>query len=240
VYCAAKGARAITGLDSSERALALAARHHEINGSTVAEDYRKADVPQALRAFRDARQTFDMIILDPPRFVYHRAQLDKALRAYKDINLLAVKLLSPGGILATFSCSGLVTIADFKKVVGWASADAARNVRILETLGQPADHPILAVFRERVLEGTDLSRGMRKRWYNRGRWQLELERQQLPGDTPPSPANEAGVQDVLSGLLKRLGIDERVWLRELESAWASVVGPPWPPTRGPDGIRTGI
>ena len=65
---------------------------------------------------------------------------------------------------------------------------------------------------------------MRKRWYNRGRWQLELERQQLPGDTPPSPANEAGVQDVLSGLLKRLGIDERVWLRELESAWASVVG----------------
>jgi 23S rRNA (cytosine1962-C5)-methyltransferase len=148
VYCAARGAREITGLDSSERALALAARHHELNGSPVKADYRKADVPLALRACRDAGHTFDMIVLDPPRFVYNRTQLDKAMRAYKDINLLAVKLLSPGGILATFSCSGLVTIADFKKVIGWASVDASRNVRILEILSQPADHPILAVFPE--------------------------------------------------------------------------------------------
>jgi 23S rRNA (cytosine1962-C5)-methyltransferase len=67
------------------------------------------------------------------------------MRAYKDINLLAVKLLTPGGILATFSCSGLVTAADFRKIIGWASADAGRTVRILETLGQPPDHPVLAV-----------------------------------------------------------------------------------------------
>ena len=65
---------------------------------------------------------------------------------------------------------------------------------------------------------------MRKRWYNRGRWQLELERQQLPGYAPPPPADEAGVKDVVSGLLRRLGMDEGLWLRELESAWAPVVG----------------
>ncbi|OQC53430.1 MAG: Ribosomal RNA large subunit methyltransferase I [Verrucomicrobia bacterium ADurb.Bin018] len=83
-----------------------------------------------------------MIILDPPRLVTRREGLDKGLRAYKDINLLAIKLLRPGGILATFSCSGLVDMAEFRKAVGWAAQDAARAVRIVECLGQPADHPV--------------------------------------------------------------------------------------------------
>ena len=74
--------------------------------------------------------------------VTRRDGLDKGLRAYKDVNLLAIKLLNPGGILATFSCSGLVSMEDFRKMVGWAAHDANRRVRILDTLGQPADHPI--------------------------------------------------------------------------------------------------
>lgn len=145
VHAAAAGARAIVGVDSSEPALALAREHHRLNGLAVPADYRKADVPTALRAFRDAGEKFDLVILDPPRFVATRAQTAKGLRAYKDINLLAMKLLTPGGILATFSCSGLVSPKDFTRMVGWASADAERTVRILEVLGQPPDHPILAV-----------------------------------------------------------------------------------------------
>ena len=109
-------------------------------------EYRKADVPTALRAFRDSRQTFDMIILDPPRFVSTRAQKDKGFRGYKDINLLALKLLAPGGVLATFSCSGQVSPADFRMMLGWAAIDARRPLQIVETLGQPPDHPVLAVF----------------------------------------------------------------------------------------------
>ena len=74
--------------------------------------------------------------------------MEKGLRAYKDINLLAIKLLAPGGILATFSCSGQVQMAEFRTMIGWASVDAGREVRILETLGQPPDHPVLSVFSE--------------------------------------------------------------------------------------------
>ena len=148
VCVAAAGAREIVGLDSSEPALDAARRHHELNGLTVPVTYRKADVPTALRSFRDARETFEMVILDPPRFVANRAQKEKGMRAYKDIALLGMKLLAPGGILATFSCSGLIGPEDFRKVIGWAAADSGRAVRILETLGQPADHPVLAVFPE--------------------------------------------------------------------------------------------
>ena len=124
--CAAHaGAQSVTGWDSSEPALAQARRHHERNPSGVPATYEAADVPQRLRLARDRREV-----------------LDKGLRAYKDVNLLAMKLLRPGGILATFSCSGLVDMAEFRKMVGWAAHDSERRVRILETLGQPADHPI--------------------------------------------------------------------------------------------------
>ncbi len=148
VCAAAAGASAIVGLDRSESALARAQEHHRLNGTSIGVEYRKGDVPELLRRYRDAGQTFDMIILDPPRFVSSRAQVDKGLRAYKDINLLAMKLLAPGGVLATFSCSGQVSAEDFKRVIGWAAVDAGRAVRILETLGQPPDHPVLAVFPE--------------------------------------------------------------------------------------------
>lgn len=141
--CAAHaGAKSVTGWDSSESALAQARRHHELNPSGVPATYEAADVPHRLRLARDRRESWDLIVLDPPRMVTRREGLEKGLRAYKDVNLLAIKLLRPGGILATFSCSGLVDMADFRKMVGWAAHDAGKRVRILETLGQPADHPI--------------------------------------------------------------------------------------------------
>jgi 23S rRNA (cytosine1962-C5)-methyltransferase len=148
VYAAGAGASRILGLDRSESAIRRAEEHHRINGTAAAVDYMKADVPEALRRFRDAGRSFELIILDPPRFVANQKQLEKGLRAYKDINLLAMKLLAPGGILATFSCSGLVSIEQFSTMIGWASVDAGVPVRILETLGQPPDHPVLAVFPE--------------------------------------------------------------------------------------------
>jgi 23S rRNA (cytosine1962-C5)-methyltransferase len=148
VYTAREGAKEILGLDSSESALERARSHHALNEMNTPVVYEQADVPVALRRFRDERRTFDMIILDPPRFVFSNAQMEKGMRAYKDINLLAMKLLTPGGILASFSCSGLVRPEDFRTVIRWASVDAGRAVRILETLGQGFDHPVLATFPE--------------------------------------------------------------------------------------------
>lgn len=141
--CAAHaGATKIVGWDSSESALAQARRHHELNPSGVPVEYETADVAHRLRLARDRRESWDMIILDPPRMVTRREGLEKGLRAYKDVNLLAMKLLRPGGILASFSCSGLVDMENFRMMMGWAAHDSERRVRILETLGQPADHPV--------------------------------------------------------------------------------------------------
>ena len=89
-----------------------------------------------LRRFRDGRETFDLVILDPPRFVVSHEQKTKGLRAYKDINLLAMKLLTDDGILASFSCSGLVSTEEFGEAIRWAAQDSGRTVRIVETLGQ--------------------------------------------------------------------------------------------------------
>ncbi len=142
VYAAHAGAKSVRGWDSSAPALAQACRHHELNPSGVPADYEEADVPKRLRLARDRREDWDLIVLDPPRLVTRREGLEKGLRAYKDVNLLAIKLLRPGGILATFSCSGLVGMEDFRKMIGWAAHDAGKRVRILEPLGQPADHPV--------------------------------------------------------------------------------------------------
>ncbi len=105
-------------------------------------EYEVADVPNRLREARDRAESWDLILLDPPRMVTSRDGLDRGLRAYKDVNLLAIKLMRPGGILATFSCSGLVDMEAFRMMIGWAAHDAERRVRILEVLGQPADHPV--------------------------------------------------------------------------------------------------
>jgi 23S rRNA (cytosine1962-C5)-methyltransferase len=101
-----------------------------------------------LRRFRAEGRQFDVIILDPPKFAANASQVDRACRGYKDINLLAMQLLRPGGILATFSCSGMISADLFQKVVFGASVDAARDVQILDRLAQGTDHPVLLTFPE--------------------------------------------------------------------------------------------
>ena len=106
------------------------------------------DAFQELRKLRDRAESFDLIILDPPKLAATSAQVDKAARGYKDINLLAFKLLNPGGILFTFSCSGGVSAELFQKIVAGAALDAGVDAVILEKLGQAADHPIALNFPE--------------------------------------------------------------------------------------------
>ena len=147
-HLAHRGAFSITAIDSSAMAIQQAQRNQQLNPGGMAVEYRIADVPAFLRTCRDARQTFDLIVLDPPKFVNSQAQIEKGLRAYKDINLLAMKLLTPGGILASFSCSGWVKRDDFTKALAWAALDAGRDVQILEHLTQPPDHPVALHFPE--------------------------------------------------------------------------------------------
>ena len=149
VYAGRSGARSLTLVDSSGTALTGAKWNLEKNGvGECAVALRQADVFEELRAMRDAGKRFDLVVLDPPKFAANQHQVDKALRAYKDINLLAMRLLEPDGILATFSCSQAVDAAAFTMAVSWAGVDARRDVQIVRRLGQGIDHPVLATFPE--------------------------------------------------------------------------------------------
>lgn len=144
--CLKGGAETVLALDSSQEALDGFARDLATSGlseTTQARcELRCTDVFTALRGFRDRRMSFDMIILDPPKFADSKGHVEKACRAYKDINLLAFKLLNPGGLLATFSCSGAVTPELFQKVVSDAALDAKREARMLARYTQAPDHPV--------------------------------------------------------------------------------------------------
>ena len=143
------GARHVMQIDSSEPALALARQNAELNGlAAEMSEYLCGDVFKELRRFRDARRDFDLIVLDPPKFVESRNQLDKGARGYKDINLLAFKLLRPGGLLFTFSCSGLMPMPLFQKIVSDAALDAGRTAQIVSVLHQAPDHPVALNFPE--------------------------------------------------------------------------------------------
>jgi 23S rRNA (cytosine1962-C5)-methyltransferase len=121
----------------------------EINGfDSTTVDHLQGDVFQVLREFRNLNHTFDLIVLDPPKFVDSKSQMLRGTRGYKDINLLAFKLLNPGGILFTFSCSGLVAPDLFQKIVADAALDAGREAQILRTLTQAPDHPTSLNFPE--------------------------------------------------------------------------------------------
>jgi len=149
VYALAGGARSVLSIDSSGEALALAAENINLNrldGPDV--DWMEADVFQALRAFRDQGRTCDLIILDPPKFAPTAAQAERAARGYKDINLLAFKLLRPGGLLFTFSCSGGISTDLFQKIVTGAALDAGVDAQIVERLSQGIDHPVALNFPE--------------------------------------------------------------------------------------------
>ena len=149
VYAAAAGAGRITNVESSAEALELARRNMALNGLADRDDeYVEGDVFQVLREYRDQGRTFDLVILDPPKFAYSQHQVQSACRGYKDINLLAMQIIAPGGILFTFSCSGRVSPDLFQKVLFGASVDARRDVQIIEKLSQASDHPILLAFPE--------------------------------------------------------------------------------------------
>jgi 23S rRNA (cytosine1962-C5)-methyltransferase len=145
----AGGARHVTNIDSSDNALGLAMENAKLNGfnPSVFQNI-SGDVFKELRSFRDAGRYFDVIILDPPKFAESASQLEKASRGYKDINLLAMKLIRPGGLLFTFSCSGHMVPELFRKIIADAAVDAGREVQLVQTLQQAADHPILMSFPE--------------------------------------------------------------------------------------------
>ncbi len=146
--CGAADNAHVVQLDASGDALALARENMQLNGSAASGEYVEGDAFQVLRRYRDQARSFDAIILDPPKFVYSQSQLQAGCRGYKDINLLALKLLKPGGTLVTFSCSGLVSADLFQKVVFGASVDAGRDAQIIARLSQAPDHPILLSFPE--------------------------------------------------------------------------------------------
>ncbi|CCK02069.1 LSU m5C1962 methyltransferase RlmI [Cronobacter sakazakii 701] len=162
------GCRQVISVDTSQDALDVAKQNVELNKLDISKakfvrddvfkelnklDLSKAefvrdDVFKLLRKYRDQGETFDVIVMDPPKFVENKSQLQGACRGYKDINMLAIQLLNPGGILLTFSCSGLMTTDLFQKIVADAATDAGRDVQFIEQFRQAADHPVIASYPE--------------------------------------------------------------------------------------------
>lgn len=149
VNALAGGAKSVISIDSSEDALAFAKENIALNEFPAHKaTFIEGDVFQLLRRFRDENRSFDMIILDPPKFAPTAAQAERAARGYKDINLYAFKLLRAGGILVTFSCSGGIDAGLFQKIIAGAALDAGIDAQILEHLSQNADHPVSLYFPE--------------------------------------------------------------------------------------------
>ncbi len=143
VYAAKAGAAMITNVDSSVDSLELAGNNFRLNGfNDTGYENICDDVFKYLRKLRDINKSFDVIVLDPPKFAESSSQVAKASRGYKDINLLAFKLLKKNGILFTFSCSGHITMELFNKIISDAALDSGRNVKILNYLKQSTDHII--------------------------------------------------------------------------------------------------
>ncbi|VVE86683.1 class I SAM-dependent rRNA methyltransferase [Pandoraea bronchicola] len=156
----AGGAQSVLSIDSSGDALAIGARNVELNGFDAARaEWRDADVFKTLRALREEGRTFDMIVLDPPKFAPSAHHVDRAARAYKDINMAGFRLLRPGGQLLTYSCSGAIDADLFQKIVAGAAVDAGVDARILRRLSAGMDHPMLTQFPEgEYLKGLWLQR----------------------------------------------------------------------------------
>jgi 23S rRNA (cytosine1962-C5)-methyltransferase len=145
----AGGASSVLALESSADALQAARRNAQANASAPERvHWLEADAFQALRRLRDQARTFDLIVLDPPKFAPTAALAERAARAYKDINLLAFKLLRPGGLLFTFSCSGGMPRELFQKVVAGAALDAGVHAQIVRHLDAAPDHPVALEFPE--------------------------------------------------------------------------------------------
>jgi 23S rRNA (cytosine1962-C5)-methyltransferase len=149
VAALAGGAAHVTSIDSSGPALERARAHVALNGFDASRaDFLDADVNASLRAFIEAGRSFDAIVLDPPKFAPTAAHAERAARAYKDINRLALKLLEPGGELFTYSCSGGISADLFHKIVASAGIDAGVEGCISERLQGAPDHPMTIHFPE--------------------------------------------------------------------------------------------
>ncbi len=143
------GALSVTNADLSELALQTALKNAELNKLDLSQiDNVKFDVFKLLRQYREQGRQFDMVILDPPKFADSKAQLMGACRGYKDINMVAMQIVKPGGLLLTFSCSGLMEDSLFQKLVADAALDAKRDCLFIERLSQDSDHPVASFYPE--------------------------------------------------------------------------------------------
>ncbi|MBL4248526.1 class I SAM-dependent methyltransferase [Vibrio fluvialis] len=144
LYALKGGAKRVINADVSQPALDTAKFNAELNEFDISKKravFLNADVFKLLREYRDQGTKFDVVIMDPPKFAESKAQLNGACRGYKDINMLAMQILNPGGTLLTYSCSGLMDQVLFQKIIADAALDAGRDVKFIERFEQAADHP---------------------------------------------------------------------------------------------------
>jgi 23S rRNA (cytosine1962-C5)-methyltransferase len=143
------GAASVTAVDSSALATDTLKENVLLNKFEATKVTTiTSDVNKQLRIFKDAGELFDIVVLDPPKYAPSRSSLDKASRAYKDLNRLGMLLLNKGGLLATYSCSGAMNMETFKQVLAWAALDAGKQVQFIHQFCQPEDHPVRASFPE--------------------------------------------------------------------------------------------
>ena len=143
------GAAEVVSVDSSAEALAQAKRNADLNGFTKAQmKWVEADVFAYLREARERGETFDLVILDPPKFASSHFHVERAARAYKDINLNGLRLLTAGGHLFTFSCSGAINPDLFQKIVAGAVIDSGKDAWCTARFGAGVDHPLLMTYPE--------------------------------------------------------------------------------------------
>ena len=143
------GAARATSVDSSALAMETLKKNIALNGLDAARhESIQSDVNKQLRRFKEEGRTFDIVVLDPPKYAPSRSALDRASRAYKDLNRIAMQLLNSGGLLATFSCSGAMDMETFKQVLAWAALDAGKQVQFIHQFCQPEDHPVRSSFPE--------------------------------------------------------------------------------------------
>ncbi len=143
------GAKSVVNIDSSANVLSMAKDNMQLNKQDLStSEFIETNVFEKLRAYRRQQSLFDLIVLDPPKLIESKEALTRGARAYKDMNMQAFALLRPGGILMTFSCSGLLDTQLYQKIVADAALDAGRQGRIIDRLGQSADHPVALNFPE--------------------------------------------------------------------------------------------
>lgn len=149
LYALKGGASQVVNVDVSQPALDTAKMNAEMNGYPLENaEFLNADVFKLLREYRERGEQFDVVIMDPPKFAESKSQLVGACRGYKDINMLAMQITKPGGMLLTYSCSGLMDGNLFQKIIADAALDAKRDVQFIERFAQAADHPLDSAYPE--------------------------------------------------------------------------------------------